>query len=314
MIQTLKVWIKAIRAPFFAAPLTSGILGAVIAWHNSGDFHWGYFFLTLSGIVLLNAGTNLINDYFDHTSNLDEINKHPTRFSGGSRVIQDQLLSPRAIFYGGILSFASAGTIGLYLNYRTSGNVILIIGLVGLFLGYFYTAHPLRLGYTPLGEIVTGFACGPLIVCGSYYVQAQSLSWEPFWASIPIGILLGLILFINEFQDYEADKAIGKKTLPVILGKRSAIKLYYLFLGGTYLFTCLGVLIKLFPPFVLITLLTLPLAYRACKVAMKHFDRIIELLPANAATIALDLTFGLLFAGGYVLDRLVGNAMNTYFG
>jgi len=69
------------------------------------------------------------------------------------------------------------------------------------------------------------------------------------------------------------------------------------------------VLLNVFPPFVLITLLTFPLAYRACKVAMKHFDRILELLPANAATIALDLTFGLLFAGGYVLDSLVGNAI-----
>lgn len=308
-MQRLKVWIKAIRAPFFTATLSSGILGAIIAWHDSGDFHWGYFFLTLSGVLLLNTGTNLINDYFDHTSHLDEINKHPTPFSGGSRVIQDKLLSPENVFYGGLLSFASAGIIGLYLNYRTSGNVILWIGITGIFLGYFYTAEPLRLGYTPLGEIITGLGCGPLIVYGSYYVQAQTLSWQPFLASIPIGILVGLILFINEFPDYEADKAVGKKTLVVILGKRRASKLYYLVLGGTYLLTCLGVLFKAFPLFALIALLTFPLAYKACKVAMKHFDKVFELLPANAATIALHLTFALLFATGYVLDNLVGNAI-----
>lgn len=309
MIQELKVWIKAIRAPFFTATLASGVLGAIIAWHDSGNFNWGYFCVTLLGVILLNAGTNLVNDYFDHTSNLDEINKNPTPFSGGSRVIQDNLLGPKQLLYGGIVSFALACVIGLYLNYRTPGNVLLIIGITGVFLGYFYTAHPLRLGYTPLGEAITGFGCGPLIVYGSYYVQAQSLSWKPFWASIPIGILVSLILFINEFPDYEADRAVRKKTLVVILGKRRAIKLYYLLLGGTYLFTCVGVLFKTFPVFALITLLTLPLAYKACKVAMKNFDRISELLPANAATIALHLTFGLLLAGGYILDNLVRNAV-----
>lgn len=95
----------------------------------------------------------------------------------------------------------------------------------------------------------------------------------------------------------ESLRRVRKKTPIVVLGKRRAIKLYYLLLGCTYLFTCVGVLFKTFPVFALITLLTLPLAYKTCKVAMKNFDRIFEVLPANAATIALHVTFGLLLAG-----------------
>lgn len=304
-IQRLKIWLKAIRAPFFTATVLSGILGSIIAWHESGSFNWGYFWLTMLGIVFLNTGTNLINDYFDHTSNLDETNKNPTQFSGGSRVIQNNLINPGKIFWVGVIAFALASIIGLYLNYKTSGNMILVIGIVGVFLGYFYTASPLRIGYTPLGEMVTGFCCGPLIIYGSYYVQTQNLSWRPLLASIPIGILVLLILFINEFQDCEADKAIGKRTLVVILGKRKAIKVYYALLGFVYLLVIGGVFTKIFPYFALITLITFPLCLKAIKVAKSNYDKIYELLPANAATIGLHLTIGLLLSGSYILERLV---------
>ncbi len=306
MKEKIILWIRAVRAPFYTATLISGILGGILAWYDTNNFIWSYFLLTLLGIIFVQTGTNLSNDYFDHTSNLDEINETPTPFSGGSRVIQDKLIQPKKIFLASIISFGLAAIIGLYLNYKTPGNVILYIGIIGIFFAYFYTASPLRLGYySLLGELIAGISCGPLIVVGTYYVQVRTLSWKPILASIPLGILVSLILYINEFPDYAADKKIGKKNIVILLGKQKAIKLFFMILGMVYLLIIAGVIIKLFSFFALITLITFPIYLNIIKIGRANYNTINELLPVNAATIKLHLIIGCLISISYVLDKLI---------
>ena len=300
------IWLKALRPKFFTATLVPVILGSAIAWHESGQFNWVYFLLASSGVVFINAGLNLANDYFDHTSGVDEINPYPTPFSGGSRVIQDGLLSPCQVLWGSIICFSIGAGIGLFLDLTLSGHTLLIIGLVGIFLAFFYSADPIRIGYTRLGEVSCGLGCGPVVVLGSYYVQTGRLGWQSLWASLPVGVLIALVLYINKFPDYEGDKQANKKTLVVILGKRKAVRLYLALLLLNYLLIVVGVMGRIFPLPVLISLFTIPFAIRAVKVARKNFDKISELLPANAATIALHLSLGLLLSGGYLLDRIIG--------
>ena len=91
-MNKIKLWIKASRAPFLTASLVSVVLGAVIAWNLTGEFHLFKLILTAFGVIFVHSGTNLVNDYFDHKSNLDEINVNHNMFSGGSRVIQDKEL------------------------------------------------------------------------------------------------------------------------------------------------------------------------------------------------------------------------------
>ena len=112
----------------------------------------------------------MANDYFDHLSGCDEANPDPTPFSGGSRMIQNGLITPKRILYAALITFAIGGGIGLYLNYLSGKNVILIIGLIGLFLAFFYTANPFKIVYRTFGEIAVGIGFGPLIVMGSYFV------------------------------------------------------------------------------------------------------------------------------------------------
>ncbi|MFQ5866916.1 MAG: 1,4-dihydroxy-2-naphthoate octaprenyltransferase [bacterium] len=305
MMSKMMIWLKAIRPQFFTATLVPITLGAVIAWHQFGKFNWLFFLFALIGGLFIHAGLDLANDYFDHKSGVDEINRFSTPFSGGSRVIQERLLAPHQVLRGSIFCFLVGITIGLYLNFVLPGNVLLIIGIIGIFLAFFYNAAPIRIGYTGFGELSVGLGFGPVMVLGSYYVQAHQLSWLPFFASIPIGILIALVLYINEFPDYEADKQAGKRTLVVILGKKKAIKVYYLLLGFIYLWVILGVITKNFPYFALIIFITLPLCIKAIRVAKSSYDKIYELLPANAATIGLHLTIGLLLSGSYLLDLLV---------
>ncbi len=301
----IKLWSRAVRAPFYTATIVSGLLGGAIAWNTDG-IRWGVFFITLLGILAVHSGTNLINDYFDHKSGLDEKNKTPTPFSGGSRIIQEKLISPRTILFAALFSFLSAILIGLYLNHITPGNIIIYIGLIGIFFSFFYTAGPIRLGYTPLSELVTGISCGPLIVMGTYYIQTNAFfPMKPLIASIPIGLMVFLILYINEFPDHDNDKLAGKKHIVILLGKRKASWLYVFLLISVYLFILICVIFKFLPVYSLLAFVTIPLAVKAIKTTLKNYDQIEKLFPANAATIQIHLMLGILLTLSFIIDKLL---------
>lgn len=303
-VKQLILWIKTVRAPFFTASIIPVILGSILAWHDSLLFNWYKFWLTLLGAVLIHAGTNLINDYFDHLSGCDEINPNFSPFNGGSRVIQEKLVSAGTIFWAAISCFVLGSAAGLYLNYLSASNVVLVLGVSGVFLGFFYTVKCMRLAYGGLGELAVGAGFGLLIVAGSYYVQIRQLPLKVFLVSLPISILVALIVLINEFPDYFADQAVGKKTLVVILGKQKAIVLYHAFLAVTYLVIIFLVFFKFLPFLCLSTLFTLPLAFRSFEVSRKNFQQIKELLPANALTIRLHSLIGILLCAGLALDKI----------
>lgn len=299
------VYLKATRAPFLTATIVPVLLGSVIAWYKTQAFDWRFFWLVLSGIAAINIGTNLANDYFDHKSGNDGRNLTPTPFSGGSRVIQNGRIPARNILYFALSCFLTASIIGLYLNFKLKTNVVLVLGLIGVTLGYFYTALPLKIGYRGMGELVVGLCLGPLVVFGSYYVQAKTFDMLPVVSSIPVGILVLLILYINEFPDYQADKGVGKNTIVVLLGKDRAVYVYQLLLIAAYFWIIGAVFLKIIPLYCLITLLTVPLAFNSAINLKKNFNDIGRLLFSNAATIKLHLAVGLLLSLGFILDKVV---------
>ena len=218
MSGKLKLWLLELRAPFLTASVVPVVLGAVIGWQRVGAFHWGYFLLTLVAAMSIHAGTNIANDYFDHLSGNDPVNvEFVSPFTGGSRLIQEGLLSPREVLMESLFFFALGSAIGLYLTWAR-GPIVLVLGLIGLFSGFFYTAPPIYLAKWGIGEFFVGLNCGFLITLGSYYVQTRSLTWEPIVAAIPVACLIAAVLWINEFQDVPADHAVGKDTLVVRLG------------------------------------------------------------------------------------------------
>ncbi|MDD5073424.1 MAG: 1,4-dihydroxy-2-naphthoate octaprenyltransferase [Candidatus Omnitrophica bacterium] len=299
MNKTL-IWAASPRPQFFTAAIIPVVLGAAVAVHQTGAFDWGLLWLTMAGALFVHAGLNLTNDYYDYISGDDVVNKTPTPFSGGSRLLPDGALKPREVLTAGLFCLAVTVAIGVYLVYALRGYLLLPIGIAGLFLVFFYTAPPFRIGYTGFAELATGIGFGPLMVLGSYYVQARRLSWEAFWASVPVGILIALVLYINEFPDYEADRISGKRNTVVSIGKAAAAKYYRLFLLSVYLVVLLGIASGIFPFAAILTFVTLPAAIKAIRVTSAHFDKIKELLPANALTIAIHLSFGILFTFAYL--------------
>lgn len=301
----VRLWIKEIRAPFFTATIVPVTFGSALAWYNTSSFSWAKFCLTLIGAIFVHAGTNMANDYFDHISGCDEANQNPTPFSGGSRMIQNGLIKPRHVLYASLIAFTIGGSIGLYLNYLSEGNVILILGLIGIFLGFFYSAEPLRIGYKLLGEISTGIGFGPLMVIGSYYVQSPHLRIDTALTSIPISILITSVLYINEFHDYSSDMLVGKKTLVVVLGKRKAMHVYQVMLASSYLSIIGLTLFGILPVLCLITIFSLPLAIKAVVIVKDNFNKPKELIPASSTTVKLHLITGMLLTLGIAMDKVI---------
>ncbi len=291
MLSKVALWLRTSRTPFLQASILPVMLGGALA-RNQPGFTWRHFFLAIVGIGLIHSGTNLINEYYDHRSRADDLNPNRTPFSGGSGAIQDGVVPARQVFWAGIICFAAGGTIGIYFLLQV-GWPVLALGIAGILGGYFYTAPPVKLGYRGLGEIGTGILLGPLAVLGGYVVHTGAFAWHVVWMSLPIGILVALILYINEFPDYEPDKAAGKRHLIVILGPKLARYLYVILLIALYV--CLFWLLHsgLLPPRGRWLFLTLPLALGAIIINWRYFAGLKKMLPAQVLTIVLHLVFGL---------------------
>lgn len=300
------LWVVKTRAPFFTATIIPIILGTLIAWARAGAFYPGYFVLTLIGGVCLHAGINMTNDYFDHTWGSDEINKEcASPFTGGSRVIQMGIVSARTMLWQGMAFLLAGCLIGFFLVY-TRGPWVLWLGLFGALTGFFYTAPPFRLVASGAGELFIALDFGVLMVLGAYYTQAVELSWEAAVAALPVAFLIAAVLYINEFQDMKADRAVGKNQIVVRLGRQKAVLGYALLMLLTYGSLVLGVLLAGVTPFALLGLLTLPQVWQAYQVARAQYDDPVALVPANAATVKIHMLTGLLISLGYVIQLIVG--------
>jgi 1,4-dihydroxy-2-naphthoate octaprenyltransferase len=303
--KSITNWTTEIRVPFLTATLVPVLLGTAIAWARLDVFNLTYFILTLLGISCLHAGTNIINDYFDHASGNDEVNTEYVRpFSGGSRMIQLGRLSPKQVLAAALLFFAFGSFIGLYLTYAL-GPVILILGMIGVFSGYFYSAPPFRLANHGLGELVVGVNFGILVTLGAYFVQAGQLALEPALAAIPVSLLIAAVLYINEFPDFTADKAVGKNNILVRLGKEKGAYVYSILMGLIFVSVPALVALGKISPFTLIIFLVLPRVLRAMRVTRLNFNQTLYLIPANADTVLSHLYGGLLLSAGYLLQKII---------
>ncbi|MBN1153475.1 prenyltransferase [candidate division KSB1 bacterium] len=299
-MRRVVIWLKAVRAPFFTATIIPVVLGTSVSYSELGHVDWLLFALTLLGCLLLHSGANLLNDFFDHLSRTDVINIEFVRpFTGGSRVIQDGLLSPAAVSKAGFLCIGSGSVIGIYLSV-TIDPLIFFMGIIGVFSAFFYTAPPLALVKRGLGELFIGLNFGILMTTGSYVVQTSQFSWHPVMVSLPISFMIAAILFINEFQDYTADRSISKNQLVVRLGKIKAVYGYIIFMLCSYISIVIVVIFGVAEPVSLLGLLTLPLAIRSAQVVRLHFEDNQKLTSANLLTILNHLFTGLLIVTGYL--------------
>jgi 1,4-dihydroxy-2-naphthoate octaprenyltransferase len=195
--------------------------------------------------------------------------------------------------------------IGLYLAWLRGFWPLFWLGVAGVAISVIYTAPPIRLVHRGVGEIAVGLGFGPIMLLGSYYVQAQRFSVEALWLSLPVAILIALVLYVNEIPDREGDAAAGKRTLPVRWSKLGVIRGYTWATGVAYLLIVMGAVLRILPWPALIALATIPLAVRVARGIRESYEDPYALMPTMAANIKLHLYTGLLLLGGYIVAAAI---------
>ncbi|NLI16227.1 MAG: prenyltransferase [candidate division Zixibacteria bacterium] len=276
------------------------VLGMSIALYN-GNFNALYFVLSIIGLVLLHTSVNVLNDYSDYKTGID-LKVARTPFSGGSGILPAGKLSPITVLRFGLITFFLAVPIGLFFLYAR-GLMLLPIFLLGAVFVLYYTSHITRLGMG-MPELAAGLGLGTLPVFGTFLIMNDGFSWTALYASVPSGFLVCNLLYLNEFPDRDADIFGGRKTLPIVLGYKRAAIIYSAIMILTYVWIIIGVIFRLMPAWTLLSLLTLPFAFKAIKGSLT-FNSLTELVPAQGANVATVLLTQLLMGIGYILARVL---------
>jgi len=294
----------ASRPKFLVASAAPVLVGSALGYATTGTFSPLLFILALLAIMALHSGANMTNDYFDHISGNDWANKNPTPFSGGRRYIQEGILSPRATLLAGLFWFTIGSIIGVTIFLLTQSIFILVLGLIGLLGGFFYTAQPIKLGYRCIGEFVIALLFGLLPVYGSYYLQTETIDTIPILPAVIVGILIFLVILVNEFPDLQADASVNKRTLVVLFGVPVAIWIYRIALIISFPIAAAMLICRSMFYAGILYLFTLPIAVIAIRFANKKDLSTPGQYRASRVTVLLHTLGSLALTAGFIVSGL----------
>jgi 1,4-dihydroxy-2-naphthoate octaprenyltransferase len=292
-----RIWLKTSRPMTLTAAVSPVLVGTAVAGYE-GTFHIITFLVTLFSCVFLQIGTNYFNEYFDYRYGLDHAGS-----LGAMTVIFRNEMTASQVLGGGILCFVIAALSGLYLIISV-GPLIILFGVVGMLIAYFYSARPFKFSSRGLGDILVYSAMGFLMTWGAYYVQIPAWSWHAFAASIPVGFTVTAILNMNNVRDYQDDLAVNKKTLPVRFGIRFGQRYHAVLLIGSYLAVTLFALSGVLPLLSLAVWLTFPLAFNNVRAVLTAVERKAFIIGIKRTSL-LHLQFGVVLALAIVIAKVV---------
>ncbi len=284
----LSSWLRVIRVKFLLASVIAVCLGLAINWWQHQTIDIVYGILTFVGVMALHASVDLLNDYWDFKRNIDTKTQR-TKFSGGTGVLPEGLLKPNDVYKAGIIFLIIGSAVGGYFIFE-KGITIAIILAFAIISIYFYSTRIVDSG---LGEIFVAIK-GAMIVLGTFFVQTAHITAEPILGGIVVGVLSSLVLFVNSFPDFDADKAGGRKTLVIMLGKKKASNAVWVFPIIAYGVIILGTAAHVFPILSLITLLTIPLLMKSGLSLKQNFDDPDKIVPTMGLFVSYSRITGLL--------------------
>ena len=292
-ITQRQAWILAARPKTLPAALSPVVVGSALA-AAAGVFDLLPALAAGLGALLLQILSNFANDYSDFFRGADTAER-----LGPVRVTASGLISPQQLRLGIGVVIGLAVLVGLYLV-SVGGWPILAVGVAAIVAALAYTGGPFPFGYYGLGELFVFLFFGVAAVCGTYYVQALALDWPVLLASTPVGLLVTAILVVNNYRDIDTDRRAGKRTLAVRMGRSGARREYAGFVLLAYVVPPLLWLGAGFGAWVLLPLVTLPLALRLVRTLASAVDGP-TLNKTLAGTAQLGLIYSLLFAVGIML-------------
>jgi 1,4-dihydroxy-2-naphthoate polyprenyltransferase len=291
----LSSWSRAIRVRFLLASIIAVSTGITIGYWRTGQIEPLNAALTYVGVIFLHASVDLLNDYWDHRRGIDNATSR-TKFSGGTGVLPEKLLTPNAVYRAGIIFLILGAAIGSYFVLTKGVTVAIILGFAVIAI-YFYSTSIVDAG---LGELFVAIK-GAMIVLGSFYVQTAKIDPAAIMIGAVVGLLSATVLFINAFPDYSADKSGGRRTLVIILGKYRAARIFPLFFLSAYGMIVASVLVGYANIYALASLASAPFAVKSLiKVQTSNLERN-EWVPAMSSTVMYSRITGFVLAASFLL-------------
>ncbi|OGS92210.1 MAG: prenyltransferase [Gallionellales bacterium GWA2_60_18] len=293
-------YFAATRPAFLTASLMAGVVGLATAWHGGFAFDVPLALVTLLFALLAHAGVNVLNDYYDALNGTDARNvERIFPFTGGSRFIQNGVMTMMQTRNFGFALMACVAAAGLWLMARSAPQ-LLYVGLAGLFIGWAYSAPPLKLNSRGWGElcVAAGFLA---ITVGCDFVQRKGFAAVPFIAGLSYALLVTNLLYINQFPDRTADTAAGKLHWVARMEVGHARWGYVLIAALAYAWLLVSVLLGWLPLPALLALFVLPLNVKAARLLLRHAGEPRQLGDAIKLTIAAMMAHGAMLSLGLIL-------------
>ena len=288
------------RANFLPLTIVIVLAGLAAAFYAHRAFLPIDAALVMVGALLTHASVNAFNNYFDYRSKIDA--KTPkTPFSGGVDILVKGMMKPSEALTVCLFTIICAALIGVYFLVRLF-NVLLPLIVYGAIIIVFYT--PILSRVPAVSEVVAGSGFG-LMGLGVYVTQTGLIDAVGIAILIPITILVALLLFLNEFPDAEVDRVGGRRHIVILLGKRGSAWLYVTGQAATYASIILAVAVGAAPFPVLVSLLSLPIAYKAGRLTLENYNRTRDLVPALGSNVLFILSTITLMACGFAVASLV---------
>ncbi|MFC1671331.1 prenyltransferase [Spirochaetota bacterium] len=308
----IKIWGAQIRGSFLVLSVLLVCIGlSLSALHieitKSGIFNPYHAILLIVGVVLTHISVNLFNEYSDYKTGIDSNTKR-TPFSGGSGMIQAGLTKPKSVLFAAVTTLILALFIGIYFIIISHWSLIILMVIGGVAI-VFYTTH---LAKILLGELFAGMTLGTFVVLGVYISMIGNwnipagdlLSLDIILISIPPGLLTSLLLFLNEFPDAEADKKGGRFHIVIWLGKKKSAYIYSVVLAVIYAIIIIIPAAGLASKWILLALLTLPVAIKAASIAVKFGEDNEKLLSALGMNVMIVLITDALIAVAFLIKYI----------
>jgi len=292
-----RIWWQLTRPHTLTAAFAPVFLGTMIAL-TYGKIQFPLFFAMLTASIFIQMATNMFNEYYDFKRGLDTAES--VGIGGG---IVRHGLKPKNVLTVAILLYILAALIGIYICMNSSWWLV-VIGLIGMAAGYFYTGGPLPIAYTPFGELVSGLLMGTFFVLIAFFIQTNTITVESVLISVPIGILVGSINLSNNIRDIEEDIKGGRKTLAILLGRDRAVILLALSFVVSYLWVIGIVVLGYVTPWALVMLLGINQPIAAVRGFQKGATEPQYMRVAMKSTAMTNTNFGMLLSAGLLISYL----------
>ncbi|MER1958442.1 MAG: 1,4-dihydroxy-2-naphthoate polyprenyltransferase [Solibacillus sp.] len=294
-----KVWWHLTRPHTLTASFVPVFLGTAIALAVDHEtIHFGLFFAMLIASMLIQAATNMFNEYYDYKRGLD--NEHSVGIGG---TIVRHGVAPKTIMLIALAFYAVAMLLGVYICAMSSWWLV-AVGLVCMLIGYLYTGGPYPIAYSPFGEIVSGAVMGMGIVLIAFFIQTGEVTVEAVLISVPSMILVGAIMLSNNIRDIIGDTEGGRKTMAILVGRHNAVSVLAAFFIVSYVWIIALVVFTPLTVWALLVLLSIKKPIDAVKL-FRAKEKPLEVMPAMKYTAQTNTIFGFLLAIGLLASYFI---------